>query len=95
MFRPLTELESKAPGCCLINLVATFPEFRGRKAGLGLMKFAETRRGENGLCLTVGDTNVAAREFYRRLGYRNVARRPVIKEGWVTPYSDWLLMVKN
>ena len=95
MFRPLTELENEAPGCCLINLVATFPEFRGRRAGLTLMKFAEARQGKNGLCLTVGDTNVAAQEFYRRLGYHIVARRPVIKEDWETPYSQWLLMVKN
>lgn len=95
MFRPLTELENEAPGCCLINLVATFPEFRGRRAGLALMEFAETRRGTSGLCLTVGDTNVAAQEFYRSLGYRIVSRRPVIKGDWETPYSQWLLMVKD
>jgi ribosomal protein S18 acetylase RimI-like enzyme len=95
MFRPLTELENEAPGCCLINLVATFPEFRGQGAGLALMKFAETRRGTNGLCLTVGDTNVAAQEFYQRLGYRVAARRAVVKDGWNTPYSDWLLMAKQ
>lgn len=95
MFRPLTELENEAPGCCLINLVATFPEYRGRGAGLALMEFAETRRGTNGLCLTVGDTNVAAQDFYHRLGYRIVARRPVVKEDWKTAYSDWLLMVKD
>ncbi len=95
MFRPLSELENEAPGCCLINLLATFPEFRGRRAGLALMEFAETRRGKNGLCLTVGDTNVTAQKFYRRLGYRIVARRPVVKEDWDTPYSEWLLMVKN
>ena len=95
MFRPLTELENEAPGCCLINLVATFPEFRGRRAGLALMEFAETRRGINGLCLTVGDTNVAAQEFYHRLDYRIVGRRPVVKEDWITTYSEWLLMVKD
>ena len=95
MFRPLTELENEAPGCCLINLLATFPEFRGRGAGWALMNFAETHRGTNGLCLTVGDTNLPAQKFYRRLGYRNVARRPVVKEDWKTPYSEWVLMVKT
>ena len=94
MFRPLTELENQAPGCCLINLLATFPEFRGQKAGLALMEFAEARRGKNGLCLTVGDTNVAAQEFYRHLGYHITARRPVVREDWDAPYSEWLLMVK-
>jgi ribosomal protein S18 acetylase RimI-like enzyme len=94
MFRPLTELENEAPGCCLINLVATYPEFRGQGAGATLLKFAETRRGRNGLCLVVGDTNTAAQEFYRHIGYRITGRRPVVKEGWETPYSDWLLMVK-
>lgn len=95
MFRPLTQLEHQAPGSRLINLVATFPEFRGRRAGLALIGFAETCRGPNGLCLTVGDTNVAAQDFYRRLGFRILGRRPVVKEDWSTPDSEWLLMVKE
>lgn len=95
MFRPLTELENLAPGCCLINLLATFPASRGRGAGAALMAFAETRRGKNGLCLTVGDTNLSAQALYRRLGYREIARRPVVMEDWDTPYSEWLLMVKS
>jgi ribosomal protein S18 acetylase RimI-like enzyme len=95
MFRPLTALENLAPDCCLINLVATFPQFRGQKAGYALLEFAETRRGKNGMCLTVGDTNHAAQAFYERLNYRVTAQRPVVKENWDTAYNSWLLMVKD
>jgi ribosomal protein S18 acetylase RimI-like enzyme len=73
MFQPIIELTNMAPGCCNINLLATFPKFRGRKAGLALMEFAETQRGANGLSLTVGDTNLAAQGFYQHLGFRFVA----------------------
>ncbi|SMX36442.1 GNAT family N-acetyltransferase [Maliponia aquimaris] len=95
MFRPLTELENTAPGCGLINLVATFPQHRGQGVGLALMRLAETRQGPNGLCLTVGDTNLGAQAFYRRLGFAERGRRPVVRGDWDSPYADWLLMVKD
>ena len=95
MFRPMTELENLAPGCCLINLLATFSEYRGRGVGTALMAFAETRRGKNGLCLTVGNTNLTAQGLYRHLGFREISRRTVVKEDWDTPYTDWVLMVKS
>jgi len=42
----------------------------------------------------VADANDGARRLYARLGYRQRASRPMVKEGWTGPGVDWLLLVK-
>ena len=41
--RPLVTLEAKAPGSWYINVLATFPEFRGQGIGARLLSVAEAR----------------------------------------------------
>ena len=42
MFVPLQELEDQVPGSWYINVIAAYPEFRGKGSGSALMRFAES-----------------------------------------------------
>ena len=94
MLRPLFELETLTPGTTLINVLATLPDLRGKGIGSALIDAAERRRGKNGLCLNVLDTNLGAQRLYSRLGFREVARRGIVKLGWETAATDWVLMAR-
>jgi len=94
MFVPLQELENAAPGTGYVNIVSTARGMRGRGIGTRLLQFAERYAGPNGMSLIVADNNVDARRLYERCGYRETARRRMIKNGWQSTGSDWVLMVK-
>ncbi len=94
LLRPLLDLESMAPGTTVVSFIATFPAMRGRGVGRFLMDHAEQSRGPKGMCLTVHDQNSDARKLYLGLGYREVARRDIVKQGWGSPASEWILMTK-
>lgn len=97
MFIPLQELENLAAGTWYVNVVAAFPEYRGRGYGTKLLELAEqiaVDRGCRGLSLVVADTNVGARRLYERCGYREQATRPMVKADWETQAQHWLLLVK-
>jgi ribosomal protein S18 acetylase RimI-like enzyme len=98
MFLPLEELESMVPGTWYINAVATREDYRGRGYGKELMALAESMASNQALhgpSLIVADTNTAARQFYRHLGYRELARRTMHKARWRHPGNEWVLMVKD
>ena len=98
MFVPLLELENLAAGTWYINAVATFPDTRGLGIGSRLMDWAEDRANELGLhgtSLIVSDANRGARRLYERLGYEEVARRPMVKEQWRNAGDNWVLMTKD
>ena len=52
-------------------------------------------RTRPGLSLIVSDTNLGARRLYESRGYREVAKRKMVKEGWKHPGVDWVLMRKD
>ena len=96
MFVPLQELENLAAGTWYVNAIATFPETRGQGVGSKLMRYAEQRAAElglRGLSLIVSDANQGARALYERLGYSEVARRPMVREQWETAGQNWVLMM--
>lgn len=98
MFVPLQELENLAPNTWYLNVVAAFPEFRGRGVGSRLLECAEEAALEAdrpAVSLIVADANVAARRLYERRGYREMARRPMVKEQWQNDGREWVLMVKT
>jgi ribosomal protein S18 acetylase RimI-like enzyme len=98
MFVPLLELENLAAGTWYINAVAVFPEARGLGVGSKLMRHAEQRASELGLrgpSLIVSDANQGARRLYERLGYTEVARRPMISEQWESAGKFWVLMIRD
>jgi ribosomal protein S18 acetylase RimI-like enzyme len=97
MFVPLQQLEDLAPGTWYVNVLAAYPDQRGRGYGAALMGVAERlahASGMSGLSLIVSDANVGARRLYERLGYGERATRPMVKEDWSNPGENWVLLVK-
>lgn len=97
MFVPLQELENLAPGTWYVNVLATFPEHRGRGLGSRLLRFAEEQAraaGRRGMSIIVEDANAGARRLYERHGYREAARRRMVRDGWAGAGTEWVLLVK-
>jgi ribosomal protein S18 acetylase RimI-like enzyme len=95
--RPLVELESCAPGSWYVNALAAFPEFRNRGLGTSLLDEADrlTRvTGATTVSLIVAEENKGAMRLYRRNGYREAARRPLVPFPGLGHGGDWVLMVK-
>jgi ribosomal protein S18 acetylase RimI-like enzyme len=98
MFRPLQELENLAPGTWYVNVLAAYPEQRGTGCGSALLAVADQLAAGNGkrsLSIIVADTNTGARKLYERCGYRETARRQMVKEDWQHPGADWVLLIKG
>lgn len=97
MFVPLQELENLAPSTWYVNVLAAFPQFRGR--GVGTRLLAEADRlgraaGLKGMSVIVSDANAGARRLYERCGYREHASRLMVKESWQNHGANWVLLVK-
>jgi len=98
MFVPLQQLENMVPGTWYINAVAVYDAYRGRGFGKELMALAETFAGDlgmRGLSLIVANTNEVARKLYSKIGYQELASRPMFKAQWQNPGTDWVLMRKD
>jgi len=98
MFVPLQELENLAPGTWYINVLAVRPQFRNQGLGTKLMALAEEKAqglGKRGMSVIVSDANLGARRIYERLGYKETARRPMIKENWEHEGQSWVLLTKT
>jgi ribosomal protein S18 acetylase RimI-like enzyme len=98
MFVPLQELENLAPATWYVNVLAAYPEQRGKGHGTALLAIADgiaVGTGRPGLSIIVSDTNVGALRLYQRCGYRETARRAKVKEDWQTPGTEWVLLVKG
>ena len=98
MFVPLQQLENLAPSTWYVNVLAVLPQFRNRGYGTQLLRLAdETGRalGKRGMSVIVSDANHGARRLYERQGYRAVAQRPMIKEGWANDGLNWVLLTKT
>lgn len=94
MFRPLAELEAQAPGTTVIEFLATLPQARGKGVATALLDRAHQLRGPRGLSLVVSDNNTAARALYKRAGFAEIDRRPIVKDGWASDGTDWILMIR-
>lgn len=97
MFVPLQQLEDEVPGTWYVNVLATVPAYRGRGYGRELLGIAEqlaVATGKSGLSVIVSDANTGARRLYEKLGYREHARRAMVKNGWDNPATEWVLLVK-
>lgn len=98
MFMPLQELENLAPHTWYVNVLAAYPEYRGRGYGTRLLGIAErlaAAAGSSGLSIIVSDGNAGAKRLYERRGYREMATRPMVKDRWQNPGTKWVLMVKQ
>ncbi|WP_180996090.1 GNAT family N-acetyltransferase [Tabrizicola aquatica] len=98
IFVPLLELEALAPGAWYLNVLATYDSFRGRGCGSALLAEAEAiarRLGHRTISLIAEDTHQDALRLYRAKGYREIARRPVVKGDWQVDAREWILFVKD
>ncbi|MEX3007194.1 GNAT family N-acetyltransferase [Hoeflea sp. TYP-13] len=94
VFRALLELEDLAVGTHYINVLAIYPEHRGKGLGTMLLSQAEGMAAGRGMSLIVCDANRDAQRLYERLGYRQHATRPMVKQGWDGRGENWVLMLK-
>ena len=98
MFVGMQELENLAPKTWYVNVVATYPELRGKGLGTSLLSLAEDiaiDTGASGMSIIVADSNAGARRLYARTGYREAATRRAVKESWKSPAENWVLLVKD
>ncbi len=98
IFMPLLELENLAPGSWYLNVLATYPQHRGKGLGSALLAKAEevTRKaGRTTISLIAEDTHHDALRLYRARGFTEVARRPVVKDDWPVEAREWILFVKT
>ena len=96
--QPLVRLEARAPGSWYVNVLATFPEFRGQGIGAKLLEIAENKGREEGalaLSVIVGGWNGGAARLYQRAGYSALASAPAILFPGCPHQGDWVLMVKS
>ncbi|AGT10910.1 GNAT family N-acetyltransferase [Paracoccus aminophilus] len=97
IFVPLLELEALAPGSWYLNVLATYEAFRGKGLGSALLAEAEViaaKGGHNTISLIAADTHQDALRLYTAKGYREVARRPVVKGDWAVDANEWILFTK-
>jgi len=95
---PLQELENLALGTWYVNVLAVLPGFREIGLGSKLLERAEDTAyyfGHHGLSIIVSSANEGARRLYARHGYRETARRTMVKDGWRHPGVDWILLLKT
>jgi ribosomal protein S18 acetylase RimI-like enzyme len=98
MFVGLQELENVAPNTWYVNVLAVYPELRGKGIGTKLLGFAEELAREVeavGVSIIVADANSTARRLYERTGYRPSATRRIVKEAWDSPANEWILLLKG
>lgn len=96
-FVPLQELENLAPGTWYVNVLAVLPKHRGKGLGTSLLAAADEagrKLGKKGMSVIVSDANPGARRLYARCGYRETARREMVKESWTNPGREWVLLTK-
>ncbi|MEL6198474.1 MAG: GNAT family N-acetyltransferase, partial [Pseudomonadota bacterium] len=97
MFRPLQELENAAPLTWYIHVLAATPGARGHGWGSRLLGVAEdlAREGElAAMSIIVADNNTGARRLYERRGFAETDRRVMVKGGWHSEGTAWILMTK-
>ncbi len=97
MFVPLQELENLAPGSWYVNVLAAYPEYRGKGLGTALLEVAQEKAaqaGTKGLSIIVSDANIPAQRLYERCGYTEIAMREMVKDDWVNEGRNWVLLVK-
>ncbi|MEQ5834850.1 GNAT family N-acetyltransferase [Marinobacter sp. NFXS9] len=79
--RPLVELEQQVPASYYINMLATYPAFRGQGIGTALMDNVPEWAHAAGCDLAsveVFEQNPGALRLYQRLGYQIVDSRDVV-----------------
>lgn len=92
VLQPLQQLENRVCGTLYINAFGVFPGFRRRGVGRSLL--AETLATPGPVSLIMASGNAPALALYSALGFAEVARAPVVRDGWHCKHDDWVLMLR-
>jgi len=95
--QPLIRLEAQAPGTWYVNVLATFPEFRGQGLGGKLLDIADMKgrdAGAKAMSIIVGSWNEGAARLYQRAGYATIASERAILPPEFPQRGDWVLLTK-
>ncbi len=98
LIRPLQELENQALESWYVNVLACYPEYRGKGHGSRLLRLAEQIAQDQNLkrmSVIVASNNTGARQLYERHGYEEVATLPCIRDDWETETEHWVLLLKS
>jgi ribosomal protein S18 acetylase RimI-like enzyme len=96
--RPLLELEAEVPGSWYVNAIATYEQYRGQGVGTALMSACQDMARAalaSKVSLIVASANSGARGLYLKLGYQEVASRPLVTYPGGPDDGRWLLMVRH
>lgn len=91
---PFVELELLASDSAYIKTLSVIAGRRGQGVGTQLLRFAERFRGPEGLSTIVANHDHRSLQFFERAGFAEAARRLMVKEGWQTPGTEWILLRK-
>ncbi len=78
-------------------MLATYAAFRGKGCGSALLSHAEAvarGAGHDSISLIAEDTHLEALRLYAAKGFRQMARRPVVKGDWQVDAREWILFTK-
>ena len=98
MFVPLQQLEDMASGTWYVNVLAVYPDYRRKGYGTEFLALAERLalyESKNEMSVIVADNNLGARRLYESYGYREHMRRTMIKKGWRSSATEWVLLLKT
>jgi len=93
--RPLIELEQCVPGSFYVNMLACYPQFRGKGVGTALMSMVNQLALDAGcdtISVEVFEQNWGALGLYQRLGYDIIESRDVVPHACY-PYTGRLLLL--
>ena len=96
VFAPYKYLE--APETWYICGVALYPGYRGRGIGSQLLEIARQQARDHGysqISLVAFEQNRGAVRLYRRLGYREISRAPIVPHPLIHYSGDALLMLAD
>ena len=96
--RPVQELENLVPATYCVNMLAVLPDHEGRGWGGRLIDLAgevAAARGITGLSIVVADMNLRARRLYAAKGFEELARRPVVRDGWQGQAEEWIVLTRG
>jgi ribosomal protein S18 acetylase RimI-like enzyme len=94
LWMPFVQLELLVSDSGYITTLSVIEPLRGRGLGSQLLRFAERLRGPEGMSTIVSNHDEASQRFFERHGFAEAARRPIVKDGWQTPGTEWILLRK-
>ena len=97
LVRGLVELELAVPDYWYVNVLAVYPEYRGRGIGTALLERADelgSHANTRGMAIIVASGNEDAYRLYQRQGYRLFRKRRAADFPGAQRGQDWLLLTK-